>query len=178
MYDHNGLELSPVDSNTMNSYKFTAVDLTTKRYWAYARSDLWKIAKKFSMHNIHSYKDPRDAAFVGQEFNKAFSNEQVRELIRSGDFRDVVNEFLENLEIPVWKYPAEGLLIEDILNDYKFEKNYCDTAQEALREYFANFDGPRPALDKVKRMIARVEKYAKENFCGYRVAVKNIDFKI
>lgn len=169
-YDLNGLELTPV-SNSMNAYRLTAVDITTEKYAAYAASKPTH-KNEWSMHTIHLYKDPRDAAFVAQEFAKVYDKVAVRQMIIDGSFGQTAKEFRENLEIPEWKYQAEGLSFEDILGG-KYKTNYVNNAKDALVEAMRVFNMKAPALKVASKMIAEVEKMVTTGMT-YRAAAHSI----
>lgn len=160
MYDRNGLQLSASnDSKTLNSYRLTAVDMTHKKYNAYARASRPKGNMQWSMFKIGNlFEDARDAAFVAQEFEKEYTQEQVRTMVTDGVFYDVAREFVENLDIPEWQYPAEGLTIEDITNDYGYKVNRVDNAREALVEAISVFNKKTPPLKEAKVLINKVNK--------------------
>ena len=173
MYDRNGLELSPVSHRTMNSYKFTTVDLKIKRYNAYASIHSKYENENFGMVTIRAYKDPRDAAFVGQEFNKMYNKFVARELQDAGDLRDVITDFLENVEIPEWKFPSEGLSIEELLGEVKYRTNRVDSAKEALIEAIKLTGSKPPALNLINEIVKKVEKLYKEGLT-YREAALEV----
>ena len=169
-YDMNGLQLTSV-SESKNSYRLTAVDLKQKKIAAYAASkpphqNVW------SMHNIGLYKDPRDAAFVAQEFEKRYNKIAVRQMVVDGTFYDIAREFRENIEIPEWKYPAEGMTIEEMIGD-KYKTNYVNNARDALVEALKVANIKAPAIHKAKEMMNLVEKLVK-NGITYREAAKKV----
>lgn len=169
-YDQNGLELTPV-SNSLTAYRLTAVAVTTKKYAAYAASiPPHKIG--WSMHIIHLYKDPRDAAFVAQEFAKVYDKAAVRQMIDDGSFNQVAKKFCENIEIPEWKYQAEGLTIEDILGG-KYKTNYVNNVKDALVEAIRVAGVKTPPLKIATKMMADVEELVKNGFT-YRIAAKTV----
>ena len=166
----NGLQLTSV-SESKNSYRLTAVDLKQKKIAAYAASkpphqNVW------SMHNIGLYKDPRDAAFVAQEFEKRYNKIAVRQMVVDGTFYDIAREFRENIEIPEWKYPAEGMTIEEMIGD-KYKTNYVNNARDALVEALKVANIKAPAIHKAKEMMNLVEKLVK-NGITYREAAKKV----
>lgn len=173
MYDHNGLELTPM-SDTMNSYKMTAVDLTKKKFIAYVRSAV-RSKNEFSMFNISFHNDPRDAAFVAQEFAKKYSKEVVRSMVIDGTFKEFAKEFSENLEIPVWKYYAEGFSIEELINGgfEEYQKNYAATAKDAIVEAIKVLGKKTPDLKTAKAIIEKVENLYKTGM-SYRAAANQI----
>jgi len=156
MYDRNGLQLT-AQSNTLNSYRLTAVSLKVKKYSAYARADRTKGNLEWTMFSIGLFNDPRDAAFVAGEFEKTYTKEQIRQMINDETFRETCNEFKTGLDIPVWQFPAEGLLIHDILSDYKYDRNYVADAKEALREVIKTFKLQVPAMSAIAALVAKVE---------------------
>jgi hypothetical protein len=169
MYDHNGLELTPM-AETMNSYKMTNVNLTRKKFAAYARATA-KHAKEMSMFDIAYFDDPRDAAFIAQEFAKKFSKETVRSMVTDGTFKETAKEFAQNLEIPEWKYQAEGFSIEELLNGgyEEYKKNYAATAKDALVEAIKVLGKKTPDLKTSKIIIEKVENLYKTGM-NYRDA--------
>ena len=172
MYDHNGLELTPM-SETMNSYKMTSVDLKRKRFCAYAQAT--QKHKEFSMFSVSFHKDPRDAAFIGQEIAKKFSKDAVRSMMVDGTAKEILRGFAASLEIPEWKYQAEGFSIEELLNggfdDYK--KNYAATAKDALVEAIKLLRKKTPDLKTAKEILDKVEALYKSGLT-YREAAKQV----
>jgi len=171
MYDRNGLQLSPAD-NTLNSYRNTSVDLKRGVYNAYARA-AYRGKNVWSMYTIGKFKDPRDAAFVAQEFEQTHDKEFVRQMTTDGLWAEYAKEFAEKIDIPVWSFPAEGLLIEDIKNDYGYKQNYVSDAKAALVEALKVFGVTPPALKEVPSFIKKVEKYY-EMGLSYREAAKKV----
>lgn len=169
-YDLNGLQLTPV-SDSKNTYRLTAVDLTAKKFCAYAAS---KPAHRndWSMHTIGLYTDPRDAAFVAQEFEKLYDRVAVKQMIVDATFNEIAREFRENIEIPEWKYQAEGLSIDDMLGG-KYTTNYVDNAREALIEAIRVAGIKTPVIAKAKEMMAKVDKLVKTGIT-YREAARQI----
>lgn len=169
-YDMNGLELSPV-STSMNAYRLTAIDMTNQKYAAYAAS---KPSKKneWAMHPIGLFKDPRDAAFVAQEFAKVYDKQTVRVMITDGTFWEVAREFRESIEIPEWKYPAEGLSFDEIVGG-KYKTNYVNNAKDALVEAIKVFNVKPPVLAVAKKMMSDLEEMVKGGMT-YREAAKKI----
>lgn len=170
MYDRNGLQLSPV-SETLNSYRLTAVDTKAKHYTAYAQAKRTQGNSQWAMFTIGKFKDPRDAAYVAQEFEKQSSKEQVRQMVIDNTFQDVAKDFLAKTEIPEWEFPAEGLLIEDILGDYGYKTNYVENAKAALREVISVFGIKPPSLKEVGKIVAKVEEMYKSGK-SYREAAR------
>lgn len=173
-YDRNGLQLSPV-KHSMNAYRLTSVDVTNKKFDAYINV-VWDDPSRYKMHEIGSYKDPRDAAYVAQEFEKIhFSDERsksyVKDLINEGKFAAFAREFRQSIEIPEWQYPAEGLDMEDITNDYGYKQNRVEDARQALIECIKVFNLTPPPLNQAKNLIAKVEGLYKKGK-GYREAAK------
>ena len=169
-YDMNGLQLTSV-SESKNSYRLTAVDLAQKKIAAYAASkpphqNVW------SMHNIGMYKDPRDAAYVAQEFEKLYNKIVVRQMIVDGTFYDIAREFRENIEIPEWKYPAEGMTIDEMLGG-KYKMNYVNNARDALLEAMRVGNIKAPAINKAKEMMDSVEKLVCSGIT-YREAARKV----
>lgn len=169
-YDHNGLELTPV-SNSLNAYRLTAVDLTTQKYSAYAASKPTH-KNEWSMHTIYLYDDPRDAAFVAQEFAKIYDKVAVRQMIIDGTFSHIAKEFRENIDIPEWKYQYEGLSFDDILGK-KYKTNYVNNAKDALVEALRVFNIKTPPLKIASKMMAEVENLVAAGM-NYRAAAKNV----
>lgn len=173
MYDRNGLQLTPIKRNNLNSYRLTAVDLTERKYSAYARAytnqkNVW------SMYKIGSlYDDPRDAAFVAQEFEKVYDSHKVRQMVTDGIFYETARQYAKNVEIPEWEFPAEGLLIEDILNDYGYEANRVEDAKSALVEAYKVFQIKPPALKEVPALVKKVEEYFAKGM-SYRQAARKV----
>lgn len=174
MYDRNGLELSPVSNQTMNTYKMTTVDLKEKKYKAYAARHSHYTGEMFAMMPIRAYKDPRDAAYVGQQFAKLYDKFKVRDMSDAGEFREICNDFLENLEIPEWEFPAEGLSIEDILGGNGYKVNYVSNAKDALIEYIKISGMKPPGLDKIKNLIQQVETLYKSGLSHREAAAKTL----
>jgi hypothetical protein len=170
MYDRNGLELSPIQ-DSLNAYKFTAVNPKIRAYSAYAQATRGKGI--YSMVTIARFDDARDAAFVGQEFAKAFTIDQVYQMVIDKTFDDVAKDFVANLDMPVWQYPAEGLDWDDITGENGYTKNRVDNAREALVEALKVCGKPSPALAVAKKMIAQVEALYK-NGMSFREAAKNV----
>lgn len=170
MYDRNGLELSPIQ-DSLNAYKFTAVNTNTRNYSAYAQATRGKGV--YSMVTISKFDDPRDAAFVGQEFNKLYNVQQVYEMVVDKTFADVVKQYLEQLDIPEWQYPAEGLDWDDITGENGYKKNRVDNARDALVEALRIEGKTTPALPAAKKMIAEVEKLYNEGM-SFREAAKKV----
>ena len=153
MYDRNGLELSPIQES-LNAYKFTATNTKARNYSAYAQ--LTRNRGLYSMATIGKYKDARDAAFVGQAFAKVFNEQQAYEMVLDKTFEEVAADFVSKLEIPEWKYPAEGLDWDDIHGSNGC-KNRVDNAKDALIEALKIMKKQTPALPKAKKMIEEVE---------------------
>jgi hypothetical protein len=157
--DRNGLELTPA-ADTMNAYRLTAVNTQAKKFAAYAAGTR-KSNSEFNMFTIGFYGDPRDAAYVAQQFEKKYSKSQVREMVVDGTFAEVAKEFRSNIDIPEWVYPAEGMTIDEMLNT-TYKRNYVLTAREALVEAINVFKKPVPSLKDAAVMIKRVEAAVKE----------------
>lgn len=169
MFDRNGLELTPV-AESLNSYKLTAVNVEANRYSAYAAGTR-KHKNEWNMFRIGNYKDPRDAAFVAQEFAKQYDQVKVRQLVTDGLFNEVAREFRENIEIPEWQFPAEGLTIEDITCDYGYKTNRVDCAKEALREAVKVFEVQVPSLKEIPTLVKKVQALYDKGH-NYREAAK------
>lgn len=158
MFDRNGLQLSTALAETLNTYRLTTVDLKTKKYSAYARASRPEGNLQWAMFKIGTQlKDPRDAAFIAQEFEKQYTLDQVRQMVTDDTFYDIAKNFAETIEIPEWQYPAEGLTIEDILNDYGYKQNYVPDAKSALREVISVFNMKAPPLKDIKSLVEKVE---------------------
>lgn len=174
MYDRNGLQLTTANTETLNTYRLTAVDLTIRKYSAYARASSPKGNMQWSMFKIGSlFDDPRDAAFVAQEFEKQYDKDTVRQMVTDGTFYDIAREFKKNIEIPEWKFPAEGLLVEDILNDHGYKTNYVPDSKTALQEVIKVFGLKVPALKEVPAIVKKVEVLYNEGFT-YREAARQV----
>lgn len=171
-YDMNGLQLTSV-SESKNSYRLTAVDLSQKKIAAYAASkpphnNVW------SMHKIGLYKDPRDAAFVAQEFEKKYDKSAVRQMIVDGTFYEIAREFRETIEIPEWKYPAEGMTIDEMIGG-KYKTNYVNNSRDALLEAIRIANIKVPPINKAKEMMNSVEDFVRSGIT-YREAAKKVVF--
>lgn len=171
-YDKNGLQLSPV-AETRNTYRRTAVDMTQRKFSAYAASRPTRL-NEWAMHTIGLYKDPRDAAYVAQEFEKLYDKVAVRQMIIDDTFTEVAKEFRENIDIPEWKFEAEGLTIEEMLGETGYKRNYVDNARDALIEALHVAGIKTPALKEAKLMMAAVEKLVSKNGMTYRRAAKKV----
>ena len=124
------------------------------------------------MHPIGLFKDPRDAAFVAQEFAKVYDKQTVRVMITDGTFWEVAREFRESIEIPEWKYPAEGLSFDEIVGG-KYKTNYVNNAKDALVEAIKVFNAKTPAVAVAKKMMSDLEEMVKGGMT-YREAAKKI----
>lgn len=171
-YDRNGLELTSV-SNTLNAYRLTAVDKTKQKINAYANSHT-EYKDQFHMHTIGQYDDARDAAYVGQQFEKKYDKYVVRQLVKDGLFSEIAKEFRQNIEIPEWIYPAEGLDWDDILGG-KYETNYVDNARDAIREALKILNKKAPPIEEAKKIIAKVEQLFKDGMTYRQAAHKVIN---
>ena len=172
MYDRNGLELTPI-GNSMNSYKFTAVNPKYRNYSAYAQATRNK--GLYSMVIIAKYDDPRDAAFIGQEFAKKFTTEQIYEMAHDKSFDDIAKQFIEDMEIPEWQYPAEGMDWDDILGSDS-KKNRVADARDALVEALKISKKKAPTVAVAKQMINEVESHYNQGM-SYRAAAKFVTEK-
>lgn len=171
MYDRNGLELTP-QTNTMNSYKMTTIEVKKRKYGAYARA-METRNNEWTMYKIGYFNDPRDAAYIAQEFATHYDNAQIRQMVTDCTFDSIAQQFIANTEIPEWQYPAEGLLIEDILNDYEYKYNHVINARDALIEAIKVFGKKTPSLTHAKSYIDKVEElYMKGN--SYREAARKV----
>jgi hypothetical protein len=162
MYDRNGLELSPMQES-MNSYKFTAVNPKARKFTAYAQADRKSAVAHgiYTMVTIARYEDARDAAYVAQTFAKLYNPTQVFEMVRDDILKDVVADFLAELEIPEWQYPAEGLDWDDILGfesgESRYKQNHVSDARGALIEAIDALKRKAPLASNVPGMIAFVD---------------------
>lgn len=168
MYDRNGLELTP-SQVSMNSYKFTAVNPKARNYSAYAQAS--RNRGLYSMVTIAKFDDARDAAYVGQEFAKLYTNEQVYEMVLDKSFEDITKQFVENLDIPEWAYPAEGLDWDDILGYDKSKKNHVFTSKDALVEALKETGKKPPSVVIARQMVAEVDALYNQGK-SYRDAAK------
>ena len=173
MFDRNGLKLSSPERESLNTYYRTAVDLTSKTYSAVAYATA-EFKNQWSMFTIGDFKDPRDAAYVAQEFFKQYDKNAVRLLAKDGDWTEVAREFRQNIEIPTWQYPAEGLSIEDILGETGrgYKNNYVSDARAALVEVIKVFELKTPDLKMAKTLINKVEE-AYKGGKSYREAARH-----
>jgi hypothetical protein len=170
MYDRNGLELSPIQ-DSLNAHKFTAANPKIRAYSAYAQSTREKGI--YSMVTIARFDDARDAAFVGQEFAKRYSEQEVYQMVIDKTFDDVAKDFVDGLVMPIWQYPAEGLDWDDILGNDGTVKNRVDNSREALVEALKIAGKPTPALAKAKQLIAEVDKLYNQGM-SFREAAKEV----
>ena len=170
MYDRNGLELSPIQ-DSLNAYKFTAVNPKIRAYSAYAQSTRKKGI--YSMVTIARFDDARDAAFVGQEFAKRYNEQEVYQMVIDKTFDDVAKDFVDGLVMPIWQYPAEGLDWDDILGNDGTVKNRVDNSRDALVEALKIAGKPTPALAKAKQLIAEVDKLYNQGM-SFREAAKEV----
>jgi hypothetical protein len=170
MEDRNGLTLSPV-GETLNAYYLAHINMANKSFSASAQATEYRNNTSASIGN---YKDPRDAAYVAQQFQESYSPEIVRTMLHDNMFRDTVASFLEYTDIPKWKYPAEGLDMDDLTGDHKYTKNYAPNAREALVEAIAVYDIAPPPLTEVKSLIDKVEKLYRDEDLTYRQAAAKI----
>lgn len=168
MYDRNGLELTPVQTS-MNAYKFTAVNVAGRNYTAYAQAT--RNRGIYSMVTIAKFADARDAAHVGQEFAKNYTESQVYQMVIDKTFEQTAADFVGALGMPEWQFPAEGLDWDDIVGGVGYEKNRVDNAREALVEALKIASKPTPTLTTAKKLIADVEKLYKDG-ASYREAAK------
>lgn len=156
--DRNGLELTSV-SDSLNSYRLTAVNTKIKKIIAYAAGTR-KSNNEFNMFTIGQYDDPRDAAYVAQEFEKKVTKAEVRQMVVDGTFADFARKFRNDIEIPVWAYPAEGMSIDEMLGSV-YKRNYVETAREALVEALGIANKKAPALKEAAAMIKKVDDLVK-----------------
>jgi len=158
-YDLNGLELSEQINNTLSAYKHVAYDLTSRKYIPITHRH--QRGKSFNMLSIHhGMNTPLEAAFVAQRFNEEHDRDFVESLSVDGKFREYVKQFIADLEIPEFKYPPEGYLIEDYLNDYRLveaKQARCDDAKSALAYIIKQNELPVPPLKQVSKFVKKVE---------------------
>lgn len=169
-YDRNGLELSPM-SDTLNAYKMTAMDTSIKKVIAYARSS--HTGKQVSIFTIGLFKDPRDAAYIAQEFAKVYTKDQVKQMVIDRTLRETAKRFIAATDIPEWKYPAEGITFEDIECDYGYKRNRVEDARAALVEALHIFQKKAPILKEVPALISAVKKKYEAGM-SYRQAAKEV----
>ena len=155
MYDRNGLALSPVATSN-NAYVFTSLNIRQRKFNAYAR--MAGARKEFTMLNFGAFNDPRDAAHIAQEFNKAYCKDQIRQMYVDDTFQEIAKEFINNTEIPDWKYPAEGLTVADIECDYGYTDNWVAGPREALVEVIKVFGIKPPPLNEAKVLVQKVSQ--------------------
>lgn len=172
MYDRNGLELTPVQTS-LNAYKYTAVNVKGRDYTAYAQAA--RNRGIYSMVTIAKFDDARDAAFIGQEFAKKYTVEQVYEMVLDKSFSDVAERFVEDTEIPEWQYPAEGLDWDDILGNSD-KKNRVADAKDALVEALKISKKKTPVVTVAKQMVNEVDTLYKQGM-SYRAAAKIVTDK-
>lgn len=168
MYDQNGLELSPI-SDAKTAYKATAANEAARNFSAIANAK----HAKFRMQVIGKFADDRDAAFVGQEFAKLYDEHAVGQMVKDGVFRDVADEFLAGLDIPVWQFPSEGMSWDEMSGDETYTKNRVEGAREALVEAIMVFKLTPPPLKMVATLVKKVEQMYKDGV-AYRDAAKQV----
>lgn len=168
MFDFNGLPLTQsVKADSLAAYLHTTMNMKIRKFGAYAPI-FPNVQMKFSMASIGMFEDARDAAYVAMEFNAAYSKEQSTQMIIDGTFKEVAKEFIENLEIPEWKYPAEGLTFDEIEGlpaDYKMI--YSTSAKDAISKILKEFGLPVPKIEIAKKMISEVEKLHADTGVSY-----------
>lgn len=113
--DKNGLRYTTV-SNTLNAYLYTAYNSRTERWQACARACPSSPGMKgeFNFTHIHFYKDPRDAAFAAQRFADLYDHRQVRQMMDMDTLRGVIQDFREEITIPVWQWPSHAPTQQEI----------------------------------------------------------------
>jgi hypothetical protein len=173
MYDRNGLELTP-KSDSRNTYKGTAANMKGKFWYSTARSnDKTKMGGHISWHTFGRFQDPRDAAYAAQEFAKIYNKEAVDSLVESGEFYETAKAFVANLDFPEWKFPAEGLSIDEMLGEPLYKFNRVNDARDALVEAIKVFDLKAPDLKTAARLLGEVESLYNQGYT-YREAAKMI----
>jgi len=174
MYDRNGLELSPV-AESNNAYKLTSLCVRTQMFNAYARSAYGTSNrdKEFTMCNFARFKDPRDAAHAAQEFSKQYDKYAILSMVTDGTFREIAGEFAKDLDYPEWKYPAEGMTIQDILGESGYKINRVCDSRAALVEAFQVLACKPPAAAWTKVMIDQVDVLYEAGL-DYRTAARQV----
>lgn len=173
-YDQNGLELSPI-AECKNAYLRTTVDLTAKKFTAYAYAKATRTGE-WTMYTFARFDDARDAAFVAQEFQKKYPPEVCRQMVTDGTLLETGRQFAADLEIPEWKYPAEGFTIEEHLNGGYSDgmKNYVDNARDAMREALKAAHKKAPKLSMVSAILSKIEMIKMEQNVTYRIAAQQV----
>lgn len=173
MYDKNGLPLTPMNESK-NSYLHTAMSMTTRKVSAYAHIRKEK-GVTFLMASIGMFDDPRDAAYVAREFASAYTIDQSTQMKIDGTFREIAKDFVKNLEIPEWKFPAEGLTFDEIEgNDSAgYSLNYVNSAKEALREVVSVFKLKAPSVKDIPALMGKVEALVEAGET-YRAAARKV----
>ena len=168
MYDFNGLPLTQsVKANSLAAYLHTAMNMKIRKISAYAPI-FPNVQMKFAMVKIGLFEDPRDAAYVAMEFNKQYTKDQATQMVVDGTFNEIAKEFVENLEIPEWQHPAEGLSfdeIEGIPADYAMI--YSTSAKDAINKVLKEKGLPVPKIEIAKKMISEVEKLHADTGVSY-----------
>ena len=160
-YDHNGLELTrSKNDNTSTAYFRTSWNPISKKFQA----NFYKAYRGRSVNGtdvIREYEDARDAAFVAQEFDRMYTPEQNRLAETDGTIRQITADFVANLVIPTWQYPAEGFDREELINGSfgGYRTNYDSDAREALKEALRVFGKKPPTVDAAREYIKQVEVF-------------------
>lgn len=89
-----------------------------------------------SNYIIGHYEDARDAAFVSQRFARKYDNDDVKNLVRSGNFALMTNDFTQRVSIPEWKYPS----VTEGSDGYDYVKMYVENPSTSLMEALDVFD--------------------------------------
>lgn len=174
-YDFNGLPLTQsVKADSLAAYLHTAMVMKIRKISAYA--PIFPNAQmKFGMVKIGLFEDPRDAAYVAMEFNKQYTKDQATQMVVDGTFNEIAKEFVENLEIPEWQHPAEGLSfdeIEGIPADYAMI--YSTSAKDAINKVLKEKGLATPKLDEAKKLIEQVEKMHQETGVSYDLIARKV----
>jgi hypothetical protein len=174
-YDFNGLPLSPVtdSANSNNAYLYAHMDWNNHKYVAKTPIILNNVTRTPHAF-LGSYDDARDAAFVAMTFAETYSKDAATAMYMDGTFRDVVDEFLANLEIPEWKYPSEQITFAEFENakEEGYTTNRVEGAREAILEILKIKNLKAPNLTEAKALIAKVEAMVKAGTHNYRQAAK------
>lgn len=124
--DRNGLFLSARAGKTVNTYYLTALDRMLLKWQAYTR--LSKLNNtEMTLRSVGFYDDPRDAAYVAQAWQRKFSGDDVRKMVENDTFAEETRKFRDNLKIPKWMFPAEGMSAAEIV--------YYEAATKAAKEF-------------------------------------------
>ena len=172
MYDRNGLELTTAAADTLNSYRLTAVSIKNRKFIAISNQS-YQRKGEWTMFNIGMFKDPRDAAYVAQEYERQYGKHITRQKVTDGEWREFANDFVKNIDIPEWVFPAEGLSIDEMTGESGYRRNHVESAREALVEALQLLKRKIPPLSEVPTLIKKVEnKY--NTGLSYREAAKEV----